>query len=79
LTTSPDKAEAAFLVFEKNILMLTDGGRLVLFAADPSGYKEVSVAQVCGLNWCNPAYAEGNLFVREGIKTTGQLISVSLK
>jgi outer membrane protein assembly factor BamB len=79
LTTGADKSEAAFLVFEKNILMLTDGGRLVLFEANPEEFKELSVAQVCGLNWCNPAYSDGDLFVREGVKTTGQLMSVSLK
>jgi outer membrane protein assembly factor BamB len=79
LTTSADKSEAAFLVFEKNILMLTDGGRLVLFESNPEEYKEVSVAQVCGLNWCNPAYSNGNLYVREGVKTTGQLMSVAIK
>jgi outer membrane protein assembly factor BamB len=78
-TTSADKSEAAFLVFEKNILMLTDGGRLVLFEANSSEFKELSVAQICGLNWCNPAYVNGKLFVREGVKTTGQLMSVSLK
>jgi outer membrane protein assembly factor BamB len=79
LTTSADKSEAAFLVFGKNILMLTDGGRLVLFEGNPTEYKELSVAQVCGLNWCNPAYADGNLYLREGVKTTGQLMSVTIK
>lgn len=78
-TTSPDRSEAAFLVFEENILMLTDGGRLILFEADPNEMKELSLAQVCGLNWCNPAYANGRLFVREGVKTTGSLLSVTIK
>lgn len=78
-TTSADKSEAAFLVFEKNILMLTDGGRLILFEANPNEMKELSVTQVCGSNWCNPAYSNGNLYVRDGIRTTGNLISLRLK
>ena len=44
---------------ENNILTLTDGGQLVLFAADPKEFKEISNVQVCGKNWCNPAYADG--------------------
>ena len=63
--TSGDKAEAAFLVMGKNILMLTDGGELVLFAADPSGYKELGRTQACGATWCNPAYAGGRLYLRD--------------
>lgn len=78
-TTSGDKSEAAFLVFQENILMLTDGGRLILFEANPAEMKEVGVGQICGMNWCNPAYANGRLYVREGIKTTGNLISATLK
>jgi outer membrane protein assembly factor BamB len=78
-STSADKTEGACIVFGEKILLLTDGGRLVLFEANPNEFKEVATAQVCGLNWCNPAFADGNLYVREGVKTTGQLTSVSLK
>ena len=63
--TSADKAEAAFLVLGKNILTLTDSGELVLFAADPAGYRELGRTQVCGANWCNPAYASGRLTLRD--------------
>jgi outer membrane protein assembly factor BamB len=77
-TTSADKAHAAFLVMGKNILASTDGGELVLFAADPAGFREISRAQVCSLNWCNPAYADGKLFLRDGTKTTGELLCVEL-
>jgi hypothetical protein len=45
--------------------VLTDGGQLLLVAADPSQYKEVARAQVCGQNWCNPAYADGKLYLRD--------------
>jgi len=78
-TTSPDRSEAAFITFQEKILALTDGGRLVLFEINPTEFKEISSAQVCGLNWCNPAYSDGRLFLREGVKTTGHLMSVKIK
>jgi len=65
IQTSADKAEAAFLVMGKNILMLTDGGELILFAADAQGFKEIGRTQACGVNWCNPAYADGRLYLRD--------------
>jgi len=77
-TTSADKAHASFIVMGANILMLTDGGQLVLFAADSSALKEISRAQVCGLNWCSPAFAGGRLYVRDGIKGPGDLLCVRL-
>ena len=54
-----------FIAMEKNILLLTDGGQLILFAADPKEFREIGRAQVCGQNWCNPAYATGKLFLRD--------------
>ncbi|MDB6148681.1 MAG: Pyrrolo-quinoline quinone [Chthoniobacter sp.] len=63
--TSADRAEAAFLVMGKNVLALNDVGELILFAADPAGYKELGRTQACGTNWCNPAYADGRLYLRD--------------
>jgi outer membrane protein assembly factor BamB len=77
-TSSPDKAHAAMLVMKENILALTDGGLLVMFEANPDECKEISQAHVAGVNWCNPAYANGILFVRDGIRTTGNLMAVEL-
>jgi outer membrane protein assembly factor BamB len=77
-TTSADKAHAAFLVLGQNILMLTDGGTLVLFAADPKEPREISRVQVCGANWCNPAYVDGNLFLRDGLRQTGEWSALRL-
>jgi outer membrane protein assembly factor BamB len=65
VTTSGDRAHAAFIVMEPNILTLTDGGQLVLFRADPKECKEIGTLQVCGKTWCNPAYADGKLFLRD--------------
>lgn len=63
--TTAERGHAAFLVLGKNLLLLTDVGELVLFAANPSEFKELGRAQVCGANWCNPAYADGKLFLRD--------------
>jgi outer membrane protein assembly factor BamB len=67
LIVSPDpgKAYAGFLVMDKNVLMLSDTGQLILFAADPKEYKEVGRAQICGKTWCIPAYADGKLYLRD--------------
>jgi hypothetical protein len=78
MTTSADKAHAAFLAMGRNILTLTDSGLLILFAADPTEWKEINRAQVCAMNWCNPAYAEGHLYLRDGIKSTGELLCLDL-
>jgi outer membrane protein assembly factor BamB len=62
-----DKAHAGIVAVEgSRLLVLTDGGEAVMVAADPSGYRELGRVQVCGRNWCNPAYADGKLVVRDG-------------
>jgi outer membrane protein assembly factor BamB len=58
-------AHAGLLVMGPNLLVLTDGGALVLVAADPTAYKEVGRTQVAGTNWCMPAYAQGVLYLRD--------------
>jgi outer membrane protein assembly factor BamB len=63
--TLAESGHAALLAMRENLLLLTDRGELVLFAANPSEFKELGRAQVCGANWCNPAYADGKLFVRD--------------
>jgi outer membrane protein assembly factor BamB len=77
-TTSADKAYGAFLVLGPNILALTDSGTLVLFAADSKECRELGRAQVCGANWCNPAYVDGQLFLRDGLRQNGDWMCVSL-
>ncbi len=66
MQTDGGRAEAAFLVMGKNVLVLSDGGELVLFAADPKEYREVGRTQACGKTWCNPAYVGGRLYLRDG-------------
>lgn len=76
--TAPGSAHAAFLGVGKYILVCTDAGQLVLIAADPTACREFGRTQVCGFNWCNPAYADGRLYVRDGLKATGNLFCVEL-
>ena len=64
-SSSASKAYASFLVMGENVLILTDGGQLVLMAADPKEFREIGRVQVCGFTWCNPAYARGRLFLRD--------------
>lgn len=78
-TTGKDKAHAGFIAFERSILCLTDSGQLLLFENNPQEFKELGTAQIIGLNWCNPAYADGVLYAREGIKTTGNLAAFKIR
>ena len=78
ISSSADVAHATFLVFGENILVCTDGGELVLLAADPVQCRELGRVQVCGKNWCNPAYADGRLYVRDGLRSTGNLYCIEL-
>ena len=64
--SAPGNAYASFLVLGDNVLVLTDGGELLLVAADPKEFRELGRTQVCGQNWCSPAYADGKLFLRDG-------------
>jgi outer membrane protein assembly factor BamB len=58
-------SHAGMLVMNQNVLMLSDGGDLVLFPGEPGGYRQISRVSVCGKNWCNPAYADGKLYLRD--------------
>jgi outer membrane protein assembly factor BamB len=68
------KAHASFLIADKNLLVLTDGGQLVLVEADPKEFRELGRTQICGRTWCNPAYVDGKLFARD----QRELLCVSL-
>ena len=79
ITSSADKAHAAFLTDGKSLLMLGDDGMLFQFAADPLGAKELGRVQLCRVNWCNPALANGRLYVRDNIKNPGELLAVEFR
>jgi outer membrane protein assembly factor BamB len=59
------KENSSTISVGKNLLVLTDGGELVLVAANPTAYKELGRQQVCGKNWNFPAFADGKLYVRD--------------
>jgi hypothetical protein len=61
-----------------DVLVCTDTGELVLLAGDPASCRELGRPRVCGPNWCNPAYADGRLYTRDGIKGIGNLYCVEL-
>jgi outer membrane protein assembly factor BamB len=48
------------------LLVLTEGGQLILLAANPEKYTELGRTQACGNTWSFPALADGKLFVRDG-------------
>jgi outer membrane protein assembly factor BamB len=63
--TPAGKAFGSILVMKNKLLVLTDGGQLLLLAANQKEGREISRAQVCGSNWCYPAYADGMLYLRD--------------
>ncbi len=65
LRAAGNKAHVGMLVLKDNILVLTDTGDLLLVSADPKEFGLISELKVCGDNWCNPAYADGKLFLRD--------------
>jgi outer membrane protein assembly factor BamB len=78
MTTSAEVAHASFLVIGENILVCTDDGLVVLIAGDSTVCRELGRARVCGMNWCNPAYADGRLYVQDGIKGKANLYCLKL-
>jgi outer membrane protein assembly factor BamB len=78
IQSSADRAYAGFIVIGENILCLTDTGSVVMFAANPDEFKEIGQTQVCGANWCNPAYADGRLYLRDGNKGGGDWMCIDL-
>lgn len=56
------------------ILMLEDGGDLVLFEPHTMEYRETARAKVCAHTWAHPAVAGGTLFIRDD----HHLISIEL-
>lgn len=78
LTTAAELAHAALLVMGENILVFTDDGMAALIAGSAAGCHELGRARLCGANWCSPAYADGLLYFRDGMKGTGTLYCVEL-
>jgi outer membrane protein assembly factor BamB len=47
------------------ILMLEDGGDLVLMEPNPGAYTEIARSKVCGHTWAHPAVANDKVFLRD--------------
>jgi outer membrane protein assembly factor BamB len=59
---------ASTIAVGKSLLILTYDGQLVLIAANPAKYTELGRVQACGKTWSHPAYADGKLYVRDGLQ-----------
>jgi outer membrane protein assembly factor BamB len=79
ISSAADKAHAGFIgVGGDTVLMLSDGGELILFQAGSDACRELGRAPVSGVNWCNPALAGGRLYLRDGLRNTGRWICLEL-
>lgn len=56
---------ASFIAMGDRILVLSEDGSLLLMDADPKRLNIIGTVNACGRNWCNPAYADGRLFLRD--------------
>jgi len=60
------KYHAAMIVTgDQKLLSLDDLGQLTLIQPDPSGYKELAKAKVCGPTWAHPALSNGVVYLRD--------------
>jgi len=50
---------------DDKLLMMEDGGELVLLDPSPKGYRELARSKVCGEIWAHPALSDGRLYVRD--------------
>lgn len=60
------KDYSSTIAIGNHLLVLTEGGTLLLLAATPEKYTELGRVQVCGNTWSHPAFADGRLYVRDG-------------
>jgi outer membrane protein assembly factor BamB len=50
---------------DDKLLMLEEGGDLVLFQPDAKEFKELARTRVCGETWAHPALANGRFYIRD--------------
>ena len=50
---------------DDKLLMLEDGGDLVLIDPSPKEYHELARSKVCRSTWAHPALADGKLYLRD--------------
>lgn len=59
---------------DNKLLLLEEGGDLVLLDPDPKEYRELARARICGNTWAHPAIAQGRLYIRDN----NELVCVEL-
>lgn len=59
------KYHATLLKTKEHLLMLEEGGDLVLVEPNTTEYKELARSKVCRMTWAHPAYANGLFIVRD--------------
>lgn len=64
---------AVTILLGKNLLVTTDLGDMFFIAADPVKYTELAHTQLTGKTWNHPAYANGKLYMREGLNSGWKL------
>jgi outer membrane protein assembly factor BamB len=47
------------------VLVMEEGGTLVLVDPDPKAYRELAHSRICGHAWAHPAISDGRLYVRD--------------
>lgn len=63
--TKPGFGAGQVVLCNDKVVGLSDDGRLVVFEADPSGYKEVAQAKIVeGKCWSTPTISNGKIFAR---------------
>ena len=77
-TSAAGNSFAALIAAGDHLLVTTDGGEVLLIAADPAACRELGRTQVCGRTWSHPAYADGRLYVSDGLSGAGTLRCVEL-
>lgn len=73
------KAYGGFIVMGDRVLGLTDTGELFLFGNSAQAFQGFGRTQVCGMNWCNPACADGVVYLRDGLKKDGHWKAIQLQ
>lgn len=79
IVTPADRAYCSFVIIGDEVLMLSDAGELILFHANPHQFDLRGRVQLSALNWCNPAYVDGTLYLRDGLRGPGNLLAVPLR
>ncbi len=65
---------SSIIAVGERLLVVTDRGELVLVEANGQKYSERGRVQVSGKTWNSPAFADGKIYVREGL-TSGWKLS----